>query len=158
MAFANRTDRQGTQSIKFVSFGLLSDDDKPIQNVMAGKPVKIAINYESSDATPRRDVQVAIAVHGKYDENLFHLSTDTLNHTFDVLPPKGTLVCCIPSMPLQPGQYSFNLFMTEGKEVADWIRNAGVIEMVSGDFFGSGRMPPVEQGPFLVQHRWQLVS
>jgi lipopolysaccharide transport system ATP-binding protein len=64
------------------------------------------------------------------------------------------LRCTIPHLPLQPGSYTFALFCTAGGEIADWIVNAGTLDVEAGDFFGSGRLPGVEQGPFLVNHSW----
>ena len=153
-----RVDRKGNQIIKFVAFQLLNEENALVTQAVTGKDLKIALHYESRDDKPKKNVHVAIGIHGRHDENLFHLSTNVQGQDFDEIPSKGVLICHIHRLPLQPGRYTFNLFSTVGKDIADWIPNAGVIEVAPGDFFGSGRLPPLDQGPFFVEHYWQAVS
>jgi lipopolysaccharide transport system ATP-binding protein len=99
-------------------------------------------------------VHVAIRLDGRYDEHLFHLATDTAQQDFPTLPPRGEIRCAIPALPLQQGSYGFNLFCSVGGDIADWIQHAGTIDVEGSDFFGTGRLPPVQYGPFLVSHSW----
>jgi lipopolysaccharide transport system ATP-binding protein len=68
------------------------------------------------------------------------------------------ILCKIPRLPLQPGKYSLNVFCTVTGDIADWIQNAGVFEVEAGDFFGSGKLPPPDQGVFMVPHSWGISS
>ncbi len=155
---ADRRDRQGNQVIKFNAFELRDDAGSPITVAYSGQNVVVALEYQSDRAKMLKGVHVAIGLHGKFDENLFLLATDLSGSNFKELPDKGVILCNIPRIPLQPGKYSFNLFCTVTGVIADWIQNAGIIEVEAGDFFGSGKLPSVEQGPFIVQHSWRLAS
>ena len=155
---SQRTDRRGNQKLRFVDFQLLNRKWEPISQAVSGEDLIIAFQYESPDGKPLRNVHVAIGIHGKYDENLFHLSTDVSNSDFRSIPPKGTIICYIPKLPLQPGRYPFNLFCKVENEIADWIQWAGAIDVEPGDFFGSGKLPPISQGVFLVRHSWDVIS
>lgn len=154
-SLASRTDREGNRSILFTGFAIRDAQGDPAPVASAGQTITLAFSYESPSGAPLRNVHVALAVHGRFDEDLFHLATSTSASDFNVLPPRGSIVCEIPRLPLQPGQYLFNLYCTVGGEIADWIRHAGVIEVEGGDFFGSGRLPPPQKGPFLVDHSWE---
>lgn len=156
ITLGERLDRKGNQQLKFETFELRNSDNQPTASVHAGQDILLAFRYSAQQGARLRDVHLAIGVHGRFDENLFHLSTDTSNHNFREIPASGEILCQIPRLPIQPGSYSFNLFCTVGGEVADWIQNAGVIEVEAGDFFGSGRLPPADQGSFIVQHSWSL--
>jgi len=156
LSLNERVDREGTQILKFVSFELRNSEGTALAFVRSGQDIVIALKYRSHDVL--RNVQVAIGVHGKFDENLFHLSTSTNGPDFDEIPPSGTVFCKVPRIPLQPGRYSFNLFCTVAGEIADWIQDAGLIEVQAGDFFGSGKLPPADQGAFVVQHSWGISS
>jgi lipopolysaccharide transport system ATP-binding protein len=114
----------------------------------------LALAYEGQAGARLANVKVAIGVHGRLDESLFHLATTSSDDIFELLPERGVLTCRIPRLPLQPGSYTFNLYCTVGEEVADWVQNAAAIVVEPGDFFKSGRLPPPEQGPFLVDHAW----
>jgi lipopolysaccharide transport system ATP-binding protein len=155
---ANRTDRKGNQHLIFTSFELRNSDGKMMNSACLGEAVDLVFKYQSSAAVELRNVNVAIGIHGKFDENLFHLSTSVQGADFECLPPSGEIICRLPQLPLQPGAYSFNLFSTVGGEIADWLQNAGTIEVEAGNFFGTGKLPPSEQGPFLVSHSWHYNS
>jgi len=153
-SIADRTDRKGNQQLTFTSFELKNSDGQIIDNVRLGKSVDLVFKYQSSAAAELRNVHVAIGIHGKFDENLFHLSTSVQGADFEYLPPSGEIICRLPQLPLQPGIYCFNLFSTVGGEISDWLQNAGTIEIETGNLFGSGKLPPPDQGPFLVSHSW----
>lgn len=151
---ADRTDRKGNQKLIFTSFELKNSNGQVLSSVRIGESVDLVFQYQSSADAELRNVNVAIGIHGKFDEHLFHLSTNVQGADFDSLPPSGEIVCRLPHFPLQPGFYSFNLFSTVGGEITDWLQNAGTIEIEAGDFFGTGKLPPSDQGPFLIRHSW----
>ncbi len=99
---------------------------------------------------------LAIGVHGARDEPLFHLSTATVaSGDFEDPPPAGWLICRIHQLPLVSGSYPLNLFLALDGEVSDWIEGGAVLDVESCDFFGTGRLPPEGQGPFVVGHAWR---
>lgn len=157
-SLTNRTDRKGDGRLRILSVEHRNFRGEAVPAGASGAPLTLALQYESRDGCSLRGVHVAIGIHGQFDENLFHLATDTAEADFAHLPARGEIICTIPELPLQPGSYSFNLFCEVGGETADWIQGAGTIEVEAGDFFGSGRLPPHNQGPFLVRNSWQVIS
>jgi lipopolysaccharide transport system ATP-binding protein len=155
---AARQDRQGSQVMSFVGVELRNARGTVVDRVQCGQAVTIALHYRANEGAPLNSVRAAIGMHGRYDERLFDLTNDLNGFRFDKLPARGTLLCHVPCLPLQPGSYSFNLYCEIGSETADWVQNAGVLEVEAGDFFGSSRLPPVEQGPFLVHHSWTVAA
>jgi len=156
LPLGEREDRSGSQRLRFVGVELRDSIDAPAQSVSTGRSMSIALRYESSDGLPLRNVQFAIPVHGKFDERLFHLSTNVTGDEFGEIPAHGVVVCRIARLPLQPGTYSFNVFSTVNDDIADWVQNAGTITVEADDFFGTGRLPPANQGAFLVPHEWEI--
>jgi lipopolysaccharide transport system ATP-binding protein len=151
-SLAERTDRRGNGRLRFKSFRLCDSNLNLVPCARSGNGAVLAFEYESAAALSQ--VHVAVGMHGIYDEHLFLLATNTVQSDFPRLPPRGEVLCKVPAMPLQPGSYGFNLFCSVGGDIADWIQYAGRIEVEGDDFFGTGRLPPVEQGPFLVEHAW----
>jgi lipopolysaccharide transport system ATP-binding protein len=156
LPLVERLDREGSQIFKFVAFELRNIDGLPLQYFYSGQDAVIAITYQSNTCRILRNVHIAIGVHGRFDEHLFHLSTSVNGFDFDRIPESGTILCKIPHLPLQPGRYNFNLYCTVAGGIADWVQNAGIIEVEAGDFFSTGRLPPPNQGPFMVQHSWSI--
>ena len=153
-SLAGRGDRKGNGRLRFTNFRLLDASLKPVPCVRSGQQAVLGFEYEGNSRLSQ--VDVAIGLHGRYDEHLFHLATDTVESDFPALPRRGEILCVLPALPLQPGSYVFNLFCTVGGDIADWIQHAGRVEVEGGDFFGTGRLPPVQQGPFLVDHSWSF--
>jgi len=151
----SRTDRRGNGLIRFIRLTLLNNQNEPIPQAVSGQVLKIALDYESCNSSTLRNVHLHISIHGRNNEKLFLLATDLVNQGFEQIGPDGTLICSIPRLPLLPGKYTVNLYSTVGAEIADWIQNAGAIDVVTGDFFGSGRLPSIAQGQLLVSHTWE---
>ena len=158
LPLAKRLDRQGNQVLSFLTFELRDSNGIPIPRVFSGQDVIMALKYRSNTDRTLKDVHVAMGVHGRFDETLFHLSTSVNGFEFEKIPPRGMILCKIPRLPLQPGKYSLNVFCTVTGDIADWIQNAGVFEVEAGDFFGSGKLPPPDQGVFMVPHSWGISS
>jgi lipopolysaccharide transport system ATP-binding protein len=158
-SLSERADREGDQRLKFLAYQLLdSGKNEAIASVNAGQDLKVAFRYASQDGEPLKNVHVAIGINGKYDERLIHLSTNISGEDFAEIPSRGVIICHIPRLPLLPGKYTFNLFSTVSGEISDWIQNAGAFEVVYGDFFGSGRLPPQDGSSFLTEHSWEVRS
>jgi len=156
-SLGQRQDRVGNRRIEFTGFQLLTGEGQPMAHAISGQDALLRFEYSASEKTVLRNVHVAVGVHGRNDENLFHLSTDVSVADFATIPPDGSFVCRIPRLPLQPGHYSFNLFCKVSGEIADWVQNAGVIEVAAGDFFNSGKLPPSDQGSLLLSHSWNVL-
>jgi hypothetical protein len=78
-----------------------------------------------------------------------------LNGNYQKVFPGGENICEIPKLPLAPGRYSFNVYSEVNGLMADWIVQSGVLNVIEGDYFGTGRLPPKSHGGVLVKHRWR---
>jgi lipopolysaccharide transport system ATP-binding protein len=142
----NRLDRQGDGRMRFtavrVSNGL----------VTTGDDCEISLFYEGTPGSGT--VRLALAIYGALVEPLFHCSTDVSGDVITELAADGAFTCTIPRLPLAPGHYTVSVFCEVDGKVADWVQHAGVLEVVEGDFFGSGRLPSEAHGTFYVDHQW----
>jgi lipopolysaccharide transport system ATP-binding protein len=154
-AISAREDRRGNQALKFMGFELRNDRNELVPCAVSGQDTELVFQYESPTGARLSNVKIGVGIHGRFDEPLFHLASTSSNDDLGLLAPRGTIRCRIPRLPLQPGRYTFNLFCSVNEEVADWIQNAATVNVEPGDFFKSGRLPPAEQGPFLVAHSWR---
>ncbi len=101
---------------------------------------------------------VGLAVYGVMGEPLFVASTRIRGADFDLAPPEGLFRCRIPRLPLAPGPYAMNVYAEVNGVIADWVQNAADFEVLEGDFFKSGQLPPSSHGQFVVDHSWELES
>lgn len=149
---AERMDRQGSGRCRFFDVRFLDGADREIAHPRSGEPLQIAIRFQWADLRPLRHVQVGIDLRGPFDEWLANLATTWVDGDLPYLEPTEELRCRIPRLPLPPGRYSLDLYLGAANEMLDYIRGAATMQVESGDFFGSGKLPP--HGLFLIEHEW----
>jgi lipopolysaccharide transport system ATP-binding protein len=157
-SLADRTDRRGTRALKFVGLKLLDAKGGETAYATAGADATLALEYESKSEHPLQNVHVAMAVRGRMDEPVCHLSTRVASHDFEKVPARGVFLCRLPKLPLQPGRYAITVFCSVGGDIADWVQQAGTFQVQSGPFFQTGLLPPPQYGSLLVAHSWAVAE
>jgi lipopolysaccharide transport system ATP-binding protein len=62
----------------------------------------------------------------------------------------------IKRLPLTPGRYSITIYTTISDVVVDWIQHAAFFDVEAGDFYGNGKLPPGNQGDFVMDYSFQF--
>ena len=137
--------RQGSGLLRFTAI----DAD-----VRTGAPSAIRLRYEAK--APIRSASVSVGLFTTRGEGAAYLSNDLTGDLLEDLPPSGELVCRLADGSLNPGRYSINVYCTVNGSVADWVIDAAVIDVLDGDFYGTGKLPPVGYGSTPVTHRWSV--
>jgi len=87
----------------------------------------------------------------------FHLAPGQVEEALAMVRETATLVEIAGGLP--PGTYSLTLICkVDGYTLADKVDGAAELTVTSGDFFGTGKVTSPDSGPFLVKHRWELIS
>ena len=133
---------------------LYTSDDKPLTGGLpVGAPLKVAIEFEVERLA--MDFDMAVSFETLFGHTV--LSTSTQFQPEPVVIERvgpQRLILDVPSMTLMPGEYRLRIeFKSRGIRV-DRVENAGRLTIVSGDYYGSGKMP--ENGAFVCEHRWSL--
>jgi len=99
------------------------------------------------------NLHVAVGIDSPSGERVTQLSSSVVGEDVQLVASGETrAVFEIARTPLMPGRYPISLYSTVNGYVADWIQNAGIIEISEGDCFGSGNLLPAGQGVLLVDH------
>jgi lipopolysaccharide transport system ATP-binding protein len=61
----------------------------------------------------------------------------------------------VPRLGLLPGRYHLTIFATVNSVIVDWVKNAGLFDVESGDYFGTGQLPLQGEGLFVIDHSFQ---
>ncbi|HET6917079.1 MAG TPA: ABC transporter ATP-binding protein [Acidimicrobiales bacterium] len=142
----HRQDREGDGRLRFTEIRVASG------SVRTGEDCEISVFYEGVRGPGT--VRVALAVYGALVEPIFHCLNDVSGDTFDQVAAEGAFTCTIPRLPLAPGHYTISVFCEIDGAIADWVQHAAVLEVVEGDFFGTGRLPSESHGTVYVDHCW----
>ncbi|MFL5958801.1 MAG: ABC transporter ATP-binding protein [Gaiellaceae bacterium] len=143
----DRLDREGDGRLRFTEIRVGTGS-----SVKTGDDCEISLCYEGRPGTA--SVRVGFAVYGALVEPIFQCLNDTSGDLIGEVAAEGTFTCTIPRLPLSPGHYTISAFCELDGRIADWVQHAAVLEVVEGDFFGTGRLPSEAHGTFYVDHRW----
>lgn len=150
----NRADREGTGRLRLTSLRCRTNGSATAQ-LVCGEAGDIDLHYRASG--PLNDVQASIGFASQSGEGALILDSEISGSSITHAPAEGILRCHLDRVPLLPGRYSLNLYVTVAGQIADWIRDAVQLEVADGDFFGSGRLPPPGYGSVAVTNEWSVV-
>jgi lipopolysaccharide transport system ATP-binding protein len=152
-----REDRKGTGNIRFTAIGLCNKDREVVPSFVCGEDAVLVLHFENYTSGDLRNLVVNIGLDNQMDQRIALLSNEITGDDFaTVSADMDRVEVVIPRMPLKPGRYKFTLFGRVNGIIADWIHNAGFFDVEPGDYYGSGRLPPMVQGDFMINHQFSL--
>ena len=139
----DRVDRQGDGRLRI----------QAVQSMLrTGTDSEIRLSYGAAEHLSQ--VDIAVGLFGSRGEGAAHLATESVGESLELPSGRGTITCRLPRLPLLPGTYSLNVYCTVNGTIADWVTDAATVEVLPGDFFGTGRLPPLGYGSVAVAHSW----
>ena len=100
---------------------------------------------------------MAVGIDSNIGERLLVLSTHLAREDFAEAPANlARIIIKIPRLALAPGRYGLTLYSAVNGETADWIKNAGWLDVEPGDYYGTGQLPRPGQGQLLMGHSFEL--
>lgn len=150
------TERQGRGRVRFTRVRFEDGAGGTIEQGVSGHPLVIALDYEAEGMTSLPNCRASVAFYDGLGQTLFNCSSELVVRDPIELPARGTLRCRLPQLPLSQNRYLLTLFLEVNREVEDWIINGIELEVVDGDFYGTGRLyPDGWRGKgVLVPHQW----
>ena len=137
--------RQGSGLLRFTAIAA---------DVRTGAPSVIRLRYEAN--APIRSASISVGLFTTRGEGAAYLSNEVTGDVLEDLPSSGEFVCRLGDGSLNPGRYLINVYCTVNGSIADWIIDAAVIDVMEGDFYGTGKLPPPGYGSTLIRHHWSI--
>ena len=154
---SQRQDRRGDGRLRFTDVTTQNSKGETIEYVASGQDIRIALRYVVLDSKPLKNVVTQLAFTGLFGQPLFVCFSRVTKQDIVTLNGDGWIYCDIPNIPLLPGTYSFDVWCkADSYTMADWVTQVGVLRVVEGDFFGTGKLPSPQQGEFLIKHYWRF--
>ena len=149
-----RLDRKGSGIAKFRSIDLCDSEGRTTQNVICGQEVLFLIRIHSDTSELRlRNMVIGIGIDDAHGQRVWHISNESSGDAIDEITAAADVIeILIPKLPLVQGRYTATLFISSNGEIIDWLQNAFTFNVESGDFYGTGKLPPIGQGIFLANH------
>ncbi|MGH9847642.1 MAG: ABC transporter ATP-binding protein [Blastocatellia bacterium] len=153
---ASYKDRQGKGRVRFTSVQFEDEAGNAIEQGVSGRPLVVKLTYRSADHRPLPNCRASVTFFDALGQVLFNCSSELIISDPITLPAAGTIRCVVPQLPLSQNQYLLTLFLEVNREIEDWILNAIELDVVDGDFYGTGRLYPEgwRGRGVLVPHQW----
>lgn len=158
ISLKDRRDRVGDGRFQFIDTWIENERGERLPTVLSGENIKIVVMYEIKNKSSVSNVSVAFAL-----SNIFFQLTDLGNEISgfefpEMMPKKGKIECILSRLPLNCGTYYYNLMARSNNGIEDWIQKAGSFSVEAGDYYGTGKLVAPEQGSFLFDQIWNLIS
>lgn len=154
ISLKDRKDRLGNGKLKMVETWLVDENSNRVSTVAIGQTIKICVRYQMLDGKNINGLLVASSIHTLSNiaiTNLYNLNTG--DEFYGEIPSEGIISCEIDKIPLNDGTYTYNLFISDlGGEVLDYVENAGKLDVIEGDYYGTGKI--TESRLILMEHKW----
>ena len=155
---ADRKDRSGTGDVKLVDFHIENESGEKIDKIRNGSTVKLCFSYRTKREQGAEDVDLNIVVERETGERVFQLGTRFTGQQIKHLPHKGHIVCAINRFPLAPGKYTLNVYFESEMSAADYIIPLSYLDVVDGDFYGSGYQVFENESKILIDGKWSYIA
>lgn len=156
---ADRGDRSGNGAIRFTALEIQDSAGRSAMSLRTGGTGALLLHFEQRSRAPLADLHVSVGLNNAAGQRISILSTDVAGDSLKRVPAgEGCVRISLGPVPLVPGTYGLTLFARADGAVADWVQDGGQVQVESGDFFKTGRLPPQLQGDFLIPHEFELLT
>jgi len=153
-----RTDRKGNGIAYFSSVYFVNSGGQIVNNLITGNDYRMRIKICRNQADELKGVVINVGLNNKSEVRIALLSNDLTGTSISIKPEEKEKIIeiALPNFSISTSLMSFTLFMKAGGEIIDWISNAGYIAIENGDYYSTGKIPPSEQGDFLINHSFMV--
>jgi lipopolysaccharide transport system ATP-binding protein len=153
---AERTDRDGKGTIRCTKIAFQNSEGKAVDTLLSGDQVQVIMEYKAHEFPLPRDTIVSFSLRNFMDQPLSAFRTELVALYSDTPVPKSGRICClVPKLPLQPGSFYITVCIRSRSEgLIDLVPAAAKLEVVAGDYFGTGKLSSMSSAPLLINHEW----
>lgn len=142
---------KGDQTFKVSSITVSSNLDEHA-SVISGRPCYITVDLhtELDSSSISEQPVVDMRIENNMGQRLFWISNSMVKQVENA--ERTRIIFFIPKCPLNEGLYNITINVNYKNMNADWLGNAVDFEVIRGDFYETGKLPPVQQGSMLVDY------
>ncbi|MFC1838334.1 ABC transporter ATP-binding protein [Thermodesulfobacteriota bacterium] len=151
-----RKDRIGSGTIRVTGLEVKDMKGNSLNSVAAGQDIDIFLYFECYTDDVSLNVISSISCKTQLDVPVFLLTSRITGNQYGMLPRSGAFVCRLPRLPLPASTYRIGFSIRAGGEYIDCINDAMDLNIIEGDFYGKGILPPISHGVCLVDGEWRI--
>lgn len=152
-----REDRRGAGQVRFTSFGARHASGAIDRTIALGESIELIAGFETAaNDGVLGGVEVSFHVYSFGGQPVVNFWSAVNGEELQARDSAGHFVCGVSKWPLLPGRYVVNLHCQVRRELADWVTEAAILDVVEGNFYGGGRTIPEGSGDLVaVEQEWR---
>jgi len=156
----DREDREGGRDIRFKQVRFLDAESQQATSMpMSGQPIDIELTLHCSARRELKNVDVGIFLHSASSGTcLFGCLSSARGQTYTLTPGDNVIFCKFAQWPLTGGRYRYTLYARCFNNTVDLVHEAGVVDVQSGDFYGTGVIPASDKEAVLTDFEFESAS
>lgn len=139
----DRVDRIGNQNFMFTDIRFKNEKKELIQEILSGDYLEIELDYQTKDNFDLSKLIVSVAFMDDYQNIVLAFVSDEMGFKFSENSNK-TMKLAIPRFLMRAYNYRVRLFAsskdTSENSICDQIENASQLQVLSRDFWNSGKI------------------
>jgi lipopolysaccharide transport system ATP-binding protein len=149
--------RTGSGEVLFSRVEFYSYFKKGIRTdaLMTGNKFQIDVYLKKKISDSLMGFAMSIGFYNMDGSFMFACRSDTVGFKMDVDDETAQVSIFIDKLPLIEGEYSYTLISYQSGNVVDWIKNAGVVRIEEGDFYGFGKVPAKLLKGVLIEYNYE---
>jgi lipopolysaccharide transport system ATP-binding protein len=154
----DRKDREGAGDVIVSDVAFLSSTGERVREISSGQDLVIKMTFKSVSGTKLHNCRFSLTIL-KDGSPMILLSSDLVDKHPISVSDDGEIEFLLPALPLSGGRYHISTYIgSHGNVTQDWVDDAALLDVVDGDYYGTGRLyPDGWQGQVvLVRHSWKI--
>lgn len=151
----DRKDRSGLGEIIIVDFKMTNERGEIQPILISGQKAIFKLYFQCIKKVSSLNLSAAISFTNSEGLLVTVLASDFLNFYIKTNADHGCIICTIDKLPFSSGQYSMNIILRNHGIIQDWIRDADIIDIENGDYFGTGRTVEASHKSLLIDQKWR---
>ena len=148
--------RPGSGQIRITNAYLRDAEGHPLNAAQSGQEIFVCLRYKANKNYAGGAVKTGIIVYDQQGIAIFTHASIIQGLEFRKVPEEGAFICRIPRLPLPASNYFVECSVKVDNEYSDRVENVMNLEVIHGDFFGTGFFPGERQTMCLVDGEWSL--
>jgi len=152
-----REDREGAHNIRMVDMWVEIENLQKSKSMKAGEDMAIVIQYESNAEI--KNPRIVIGIYDLMNVPVARLDTNITRGLPRQWQGNGKIICHVEKLSLCPAAYYANVAIYNNGELEDYLVRAIDFEILSSDFFGTGKFfsdSELRLAKALYRHSWSV--
>lgn len=143
-------ERKGNGNLRFTEGRVKDIRTNLCGNLESFSEIQFELKFSTRNINKSDKSRIDLGINNIVGDRVAWLSSEIIGYSIDL--SKGVLSLTISNFPLAPGEYNCNLYCEINGNIADWLINVLPFSVLAKDYYGSGKIVPVNQGNILLNY------